>query len=172
MRHTRTALGSMFGLLSLVGLVSACGDPITASRNWQATATLSTLPGGTEPTRGGYLAYITDKISGPLADEIGKQIPGTTFAEACKWYLRSSGPLKTKPVKPSLGPMPCTILVNTGRQVYVASGVSSAAGDDFSGTFKSLASRGSSRTITVVAVPHGGDLSRVASTYSLSISLR
>ena len=71
-----------------------------------------------------------------LSDKLGHALPGSLFIERC---VEAPAPFNA--------PVACTVIINTGRQIYVGYSGNTAASPD--GTFTSLGSSGSPDTIVV-----------------------
>jgi hypothetical protein len=145
--------------------IAGCGSPITASHDWQAQTVTSALLISNPAVYGEFDPVLQTGLHGGLLTTNGGTAAGTEFVEECISPVPDGvtyGQIKQ-------GPVPCTVIVNTGHNVYVARGVSTVG---YAGSFASLDQTGrGTLTVTVLrAAKTGGAL--VADSYLVRISAR
>ena len=123
------------------GALSACGDRITAAHEWASSTVLVSsyqpvIPSGGSAA-GARSTLFQSTLSGPLLDGRGRPAAGTHFQEKCSRTV-SSTMINTK--------WACLVVLDAGAQVYVAR---NDQADGVFGTLTSLASPGSTATITI-----------------------
>ncbi len=123
--------------LAMVGALAACGDPITANRDFRAfTALVTVTQNAGNATEEGKL------LTGPLVDASQKPIAGTHFQEEC---VRVTVSGKTSNYR-------CLAFLNAGRRLYVTIGET----DGVFSTLKSLSAKSPKATMTIRKIS-GGD---------------
>jgi hypothetical protein len=121
-------------LVVLAGSLVACGDPVTGPHDWKVIAALSSHGG----VSSGNIGYVAHDLQGPLLNDNGAPVAGSSFSEQCTDY--ASG---------YTTPEDCLVIVNSGVKVYVARGNPSSV-LPFRGTFKTPDASG---TVTVSLIP-------------------
>jgi hypothetical protein len=118
--------------VAVIAGVTGCGNQITANYSWKAQGQYVLTP---DQSDNGY----TTTTSGPLLDRLERPLLGTYFQERCI----------EPPTSGQAPPQRCIAVVNTGRQVYVASGITV---DGPFGTLASLDSSPSRDTIVIARI--------------------
>jgi hypothetical protein len=126
-----------------IGAVSACGDPISANRDF--TALVGAVTVSSTITDIGETVHLEQQhLRGGLAPSTDWATVSTkTVVQVDCQRADFSGTVTQKQ------PWFCRVIINTGQQLYIASGPSK---DGAFGTFRSEDRPGSADTITIAAI--------------------
>jgi hypothetical protein len=129
-RGTWRHLAASGALVTLATSLSACGDPITASRAWNVLALDRSYT--SDAIAGAVTAHRV--LSGWITDAAGRPLAGTEFREDCSAPVSSGGRLlRPRTAGVATAAYTCTIVLNSGVKVYVAGGAAAQPYAAFAG---------------------------------------
>ena len=126
-----------------VGVVSACGDPVKANRDWTGLG-ISITANATITTVGDTIHQQEQVLSGGLTNG------GTNWSNVLRNTVIEADCLRVSFEKPlDQERWNCQVILNTGDKLYVAQGQTK---DGIFGTFTSIDRAGSRNTISITKV--------------------